>query len=770
VTAVAPAPLRPAASLTLDLVEATVGPPPVRPGSVPRTSLVERLLATSNRPVVSIVAPAGYGKTTLLAHWAERDPRPFAWVSLRDPSVLSTYLAAELGRVGSFRGTGSGRQPPDHATWPTVVLGLRRALAATTRPTVLVLDDVQALEGKRAPEALRALAELVPEGSQIVLAGRTQAKGVPIPRLRAQGRVLEIGPSDLRLRARECAALVRAAGVRLPRARHAALAARTEGWPAGLYLTVLAIQSGDVAGDDESVLTGLDCNVADYLRLELLAGLSRADARFLTRTSVLERLSGPACDALLGRDDSARRLERLERAGLLLIPLDRNRESYRCHGLFRELLEAELRRREPALVAELHRRAAAWYEEEGDAEAGLAHADAAGESERSLRLIERLALPAYQTGRVATVEQWLARFDGKGELLDRHPAIAVLGAWVHAFRGHAAESARWAEAARRATAEEKAARGGEPVGAAIALLRAAMCRDGYEQMQADAELGLRQAAALNGWWPTALLLLGVSHLLSGDAERADRAFAEAAEAAAIVGAGDTGSAALSQRSLLAIACGDWGRAEDLAATARAAIRNGGLEHYASSALAHAATARLAVHQGERERASAALAEAARLLPQLTYAVPWLAVQVRLELVRAHLPLSGSAEARTLSREIGDVLACRQRLGGLVDQAAEVRLQIAAPSGGWASMLTTAELRLLPLLATHLSFREIAERLYVSRNTVKTQAISTYRKLGVSSRSDAIDEAANLGLIDVPAMPAVKARSIRPQLVSPAGLR
>jgi LuxR family maltose regulon positive regulatory protein len=173
-------------------------------------------------------------------------------------------------------------------------------------------------------------------------------------------------------------------------------------------------------------------------------------------------------------------------------------------------------------------------------------------------------------------------------------------------------------------------------------------------------------------------------------------------------------------------------------------------HYVTTALLHAVNARLAVAQRQGARARQALAAAQRLRPMLTHALPWFSVQVRLELAAAHLAVSDRRGAATLLRESDDILRRRPRLGTLVDKAEQIRHQIAETvdiSSGWASTLTAAELRLLPLLTTHLSFREIAERLFVSRNTVKTQAISIYRKLDASSRSEAIERAVALGLVD-----------------------
>jgi LuxR family maltose regulon positive regulatory protein len=193
---------------------------------------------------------------------------------------------------------------------------------------------------------------------------------------------------------------------------------------------------------------------------------------------------------------------------------------------------------------------------------------------------------------------------------------------------------------------------------------------------------------------------------------------------------------------------DWTQAATLADQAHGVVRDGRLDNYVASGLVHAVVARTALHRGEVPRAQAQLGRAARLRPLLTYALPYFAVQTLLELGRAYLALDDGAGARVVLRQARDVLRRRPDLGILPSQAEELGGKLDTVRGGTVgvSSLTTAELRLLPLLSTHLSFREIGERLYVSHHTVKTQAISIYRKLGVSSRGEAIQRARDLGLL------------------------
>ncbi|HVM56674.1 MAG TPA: LuxR C-terminal-related transcriptional regulator [Gaiellaceae bacterium] len=666
--------------------------PRPRRGVVARTALVDRLCAAADTPVVTIVAPAGYGKTTLLHQWAERDGRPSIWLA---PGEI------------------------DGAAFP------RR------RPALVIVDGAESL----AADAAATLADGLPAGSTLALSARSEPP-LPLARLRVEGRLLELGPDDLALTRREAQSLLRHAGVLLPGPEAAELERRTEGWAAGLQLAALSLRSGG----DPWTFAGDDRYVADYLRAELLDRLTPSARAFVTRISVLERMTPAGCDAVLERRDSARRLEALERASLFVVPIDRSRRAYRYRRVVREFLRAELERREPELVATLNRRAAAWYEASGAPEAAADHAAAAGDLETVARLVSRPALPAYQEGRVVAVERWLRLLGGLATL-DRHPDLCVAGAWIHALRGRPADAHRWADAAERGTVADDPRR---------RLLRALRCRDGTEQMLADAIAACDGLEPGSPWQPTALLALGAAHRLAGEDARADAALARAAEAAAAVGAADTEVAALSARSLVAAAHGAHADADALVREADAVAGAGRLGASAIRAVALAASARAALHRGDRERARADVAHAGKLRPLLTHAVPWLSVQAGVELGRAQLALADAAAARSLLLEVEAILRLRPALGTLVDETALLRAQVCAleePDGRWASSLTAAELRLLPLLATHLSFREIGERLFVSRNTVKTQAISVYRKFGVSNRSDAIARAVELGLVD-----------------------
>ncbi len=719
--------------------------PAPRPGSIPRTALVNRLRTSA--PVVTLVAPPGYGKTTVLAQWAERDDRPFAWVSCDeddDVQRLCLRIASALGRSGSLEATVLASIQASRSR-AVALRELVAAFASRRRPAVLALDGVHLLRKKGCGDVVASLAFHVPDGSTVAVAGRALPRG-PIARLRSEGRLFEVGREELALTRRDSERLVRGLGVELRADELDELTELTEGWPAGVYLAALALKDG---GTGQSVPGGDDRFVSDYLDFELLSRLGAEDVRFLTRTSVLDAMCGPLCDAALESEGSGRKLATLDKANLFLVPLDRRRWSYRYHREFRAYLRAELERREPGTAPDLCRRASIWCEENGEPEAAIAYAHAAGDVDRLASLLGRDTLTAWAAGKRQTVETWLGWFDESSDL-ERHPEIAVLEAWAHGLAGRPAASERWLALAERATLRKPLPDGSTSVEPWLAVVRATQCVGGIDQMKADVELALRELGPASGWRPSALVLRGAAHLLLGEDEAADAALADAAEEAESIGVVPSRIVALSERSLLAAARGDEVRAGELALEARALVEEHGLERYVRSALAFAVSARREAHCGNLDRARSELTLARSLEPQLTRALPWYSVQTALELAQMHLSILDLAEARSWLATADEILLRRPGLGVLVARRAELGEhvdRVAATQEGKGSTLTPAELRLLPLLTTYLSFREIGEHLFVSRNTVKSQAISIYRKLGVTSRSEAIERAEELGLVE-----------------------
>jgi LuxR family maltose regulon positive regulatory protein len=739
-----------------DLVDIKLAAPLTRPGTVAKADVIAQLRAAPV-PFATVVAPAGYGKTTLLASWADSDPRPFAWVALDgrddDAVVFLRYVATAIHRVEPLPAEVlDALSGPGGAGWTVRVARLGTALAAIERPLVLVLDDLHAVANPSCLDVLAELFQYVPAGSLIAVASR-EAPALPLARWRAQGRVQEIGLTDLRLDAQEAGLLLRAAGVELEGDELADLTERTEGWPAGLYLAALSLQAGAADATGVGAFTGDDRFVSEYLRFELLSRLPAADAHFLKHTSVLERMSGGLCDAVLETTGSGQRLDALERSNGFVVPLDRRSEWFRYHHLFGELLRNELDREEPAAAPANNRRAMAWCIANGLPEEALVYGHAAGETGTVAGLIDSLALPLYFDGRMETVDEWVGWF-GDEQLL-RYPAVAVYGAWLRVLTGRPEDAERWLALADGATSAIPLSDGCASIEPWVATLRAHMMASGVEQALADADLALDRLPPESGWVPMAYLARGAAHTLLGASDRAEEDLVATVETGRVNGAFDDVFVAQAMLALAAARRRAWGDAGRHARDAQALVEETGLGGYSSSAIAHVARARVALHEARPDEARAALARAHRLRPMLDHGLPWLTVIVGLELVRAHLALGEAAAARTVLGETERVLQLRPDLGSLVDDAQEVRERVAASSGStgaWAMSLTGAELRLLPYLATHLTFPEIASRLFISRNTVKTEAVSIYRKLSASSRSEAIERAIDVGLLDGSILP------------------
>ena len=728
------------------LLEAKLEVPAFRPGWVSRAPLIEAARASKCR-IIAVTAPAGYGKSSLLAEWASLEDRPVAWVTLDrlddDPAALLALLAAALLRVGPA----SEDIVADMAGLGLSVLGratprLAAAMRSSPTPFVLMLDDLHELQSPTCNDALGILIANVPDGSQFVAASR--ADQPHLPRLRVSGDAMEIVASDLALDAAGAQEIFAMARVEVTPEVAASITERTEGWPAGLYLAALIAKE---RVDMELSVAGDDRYLADYLYRESLAQLPEEWQRFMRRTAILDQLSGELCDALLGSSNGSDQLRRLEARSLFLIPLDRRRQWYRYHALFREFLLSELHRVEPGMVEKLHLRAADWYATYGHAYLAVEHLVETSEYERCVQLVTELILPTYNAGQMSTVQRWLSAI-GDAHIRE-YPPLAVLATWVTALTGATGESLRWATIVDEASFDMVPMDGSASFESARAMLRAVLCRDGPESMMQDARFAVAQEREWSPWRDTALWLLGEAHLLAGEREDAAACFVESSEYAAQRDNTDSVVVCESQLALLAMDRGHWDQAPDRLHLALSTIEDHRMHDYVMSFYAFVGAARLALHGGDPKEAHRQLTRGMRARPASTYAIPFVAVRFRLQLAKTYLAMADVTTARYLLREIEDILVHRPALGALIDEVQQFRAFIAdrAPSTiKGTSPLTAAELRVLPLLQTHLTFREIAGRLFVSRNTVSTQVNSIYRKLGVSSRSDAVTRAVALGLL------------------------
>lgn len=713
-----------------------------RPALVERTSLLERLVAAPEQ-VVAVTAPAGYGKTTLVTAWARRREGRVAWVScdqVRDDlgSLWSAISTALGSRVSSTR-----LSPVAGVDDHELDLLLGRRLPGRTRPVMFVLDGLEELRSPDCRRLVAGLVRTVPRGWTLALTSREQLP-LPTSRMRVERRLLELGPEDLAMSLAEAHQLLDSAGVSLSRADTSDLVRRTEGWPAALYLAAVAISEGQVTTSHP--FSGHHRLMSDYLRSEVLRSLSRREHRLLVRTSVLDRVNGALAVEVVGGRKATRVLEQLQRRGVAL-PIVGEEGWYRYHPLLRQLLDAELRAGTPDLVAPLHTRAATWFESHGDLERAIDHAYLAGDPDRFGRLVLQAMQAFWADGQIDTVRRWMEQLERRSPAPHR-PAMIAHGALIFALLGRPGDAERWAALAESLPPTGVLPDGGTVEGT-LAYLRANLCRHGPATMRDDAAAALLGLAPTSPYLATMVHTEGLAHLLEGDLERAAASFAHAYDLAVSHQASPVTALVLAEQFQVAAARDDWATAESLVKRALDEVADGRYDDYWTSALVFASAARAAAHRGDTSEARRHAQRAARLRPLLTYALPVVSLQALVELARAYLALVDPAGARAVLAQAHGILQQRPQLGTLATAARELQERVsqiteATPLG--ASSLTAAELRVIPLLPTHLTYPEIGERLFLSRHTVKTHAGSVYRKLGVTSRAEAVERIKDLGLV------------------------
>ena len=397
------------------LLETKLHVPRRRRGLVARPRLSERLSRGAESVLTLVSAPAGFGKTTLLAEWlaaAPADGRSVAWLSLdqrdNDPALFWTYLVAALKTAAHGVGAGAlsllqSPRPPSEAGLVTLL----NDLDAISNDVVLVLDDYHVIDAHDVQDGMAFLLEHLPPQIHLVIGSRADPV-LPLTRLRGRGELVEIRAADLRFTPGEAAAYLNGAmGLVLTAADVAALEGRTEGWIAALQLAALSLQGREDVAAFIDGFAGDDRYIVDFLAEEVLQRQPEHVQQFLLQTSILDRLSGPLCNAVTGQDGGKAKLAALERRNLFLVPLDDRRRWYRYHQLFADVLHARLLDEQPEEVPDLHRRASGWYEQNGEPSEAIRHALAAGDFERAADLVE-LAIPAMRRNRQeAAVRDWL---------------------------------------------------------------------------------------------------------------------------------------------------------------------------------------------------------------------------------------------------------------------------------------------------------------------------------------------------------------------------
>ncbi len=680
--------------------------------------------------LILVAAPAGFGKTTALAAWLGSSGLRSAWLALDprddDPVRFARVLAAAAARAAGDS-TEPTRVDPSRPFDSELAVGavLDRLAVAPDRGAgprvVLVLDDYHVIGDAAIHGLVSELIDRLPRGAILAIATRSDPP-IPLARLRARAQLLEVRAEDLRFTAAEAGQLLRSAVVDLDPGEVATLTERTEGWAAVLRLAAISLRGRRDHAELVGRFGATHRFVLDYVVEEVLAGLPPETEEFLLRTSILDRLTAPLCDAVTGLADGQERLEELERANLLIVPLDDERRWYRYHALFAGVLRARLGMHRSSEVAALHGRAAAWHAAHGDDEEAIGHALAAGDLPAVVRMVGDASLRHLNAGELSTVRRWLDALPGVA--VRRDAQLSASYAWCIVLPGEVAGVAARVEDAERALAEGPTI--DPPTDAAIRT-QLALIRSRLADLEGDPAEAIAQARLARDLLPAGL---------PPEAETTLRGDATVLLARALVAAGDADGAAEAYAASLP----DLRAGGNLFATGRAI----------------ADLARIAIDRGDPAAAVRLCEGEIALPPGRSSADASGAVWIALARARAELGQIGLAElAAERGIEVGaragdaqvvrSARATRERIRELTGAAGRPRV-FAGPDGPFET-LSPRELEVLRLVALGRSNAAIARELFVTVGTVKSHVHAISGKLGAANRVEAVARGRALGIID-----------------------
>ena len=716
----------------------------VLPRMVARPRLAAFQKAAERSRVVLVSAPAGYGKSTLVAQWSDLDPRASVCVQLgprdNDPVVLLARVVAALERTGPVCGELleelSGRMP----RIDDVAIPLLAADLGERDPFVLVLDDVHVITAKKSRAILACLVDQVRSGCQLMLVTRGDP-GVPLGRLRASADLVEIGTALLALDPTETRDVAASRGLELSPAAAGALCERTEGWAAAVALATLALRGRHDAAERAAGLSGDQQEIADYLLEEVLERQPDHLKSFLLGTSILDQMTAPLCDAVLGIRDAAGSLEDLARSNAFVVSLDNHREWYRYHHLFSDLLRAELKRRHPGLLPVYLRRAAGWCEQHGSPGEAFAYAHETGDLDHAGRIALAYRDEFASRGQIESLGLWLDRCTDKE--IESEPRLSIAAAWVFGYLGDAARARRFLVAAEWASLDSASADEAASLRSALANLRSAMAPDGIPQMLRDAELGYAYEKKMGSrWLLSARRAMGAAYVLLGQPQEAIAVLRESlALSRDRPDLSHTRVFTLGYLVFAATDLGDRRNAQRWAVEAGWLAAQQHLHDTIYGAIAYTAGALAHNQRGDQTEAARQLENVRRLRPLLRTG-PWLNADLALRCADISLDLGDVASALEHAQVGDDALQGYPDAGTLPARLQRLQARIRR---GQDYGLTPAELRLVAFLRTHLSLQDIADRLHLARPTVKTHVASIYDKLGVTGRSDAVEVIEQAGL-------------------------
>ena len=733
--------------------ESKLNPPPNRDGWVQRERLLEAMGSAAAHRVTLVAAPAGYGKTTLVAQWLNGPSRPAAaWVSLdsgdNDPDRLWTHIAAALERAGCVLPVGE----PTHVgaadlapSTGTLLPAIVRALAATPDELVLVLDDFHHIQNPACHEQVQFLISSLPAHGHLVIVTRSDP-GLRLGRLRASSDLAEIRAEDLGFTACEAMQLFAHEHVRVSSEAVTRLVERTEGWPAGLYLAALSLTGRPDADDFARRFSGQNRFIGDYLTEEVLNRHPDRVRDFIVTVSILDRFSAPLCDHVAGIGDSATFLHELERSNLFVVPLDEERRWFRFHHLFAAVALGHLELLPPDHQRSLHARAAEWFRSHGHVGEAVKHLLAAGNTEDAAVLVQASWLQYVDAGRAATVIEWLEALDPAA--IATAPAAHVAAAWMSAFVGN-----------ERALVEHLAVLddlgdcgplpdGSRSVESAASMIRGLFGYDGPTAMLAASHRAVElETDGHSPFYAIARTALGEAFFVHGDLDRAVTVLEAAAHSDSAPHVVKVLS--LSLESLAEAERGNLARSRACAELAMAIVDGRGMRVMPQAVLAFAALGQAQAAAGKLDEALATLELGSAVRRQSSVQRIWDTILHLLVTARVAAAAGRSQMARDLLAELATSMSrFPDRTAAMQERIEAVhhllRSELAAEKLN--EPLTSREQDVLRLLDRGLSLPQIAVKLYLSSNTVKTHARSVYRKLGAHSKAETLRTARRQSLI------------------------
>ena len=726
--------------------------PSLRPEYLSRPRLLKLLKRGFDRKITLINAPPGYGKTTLLAQWrlAEGGNLPFVWVSLdeqdNDPARLWIHIREALRQIApeeAFGIDGFVRLDVDLGEHIETALPLLiNGLTEFPQKMALVLDDYHCVKDSECHKLMTFFVKHLPDTVHLIFSTRYDLP-LSLGRLRARDEVNEIRAEQLAFSEEEAASLLKERlHLAIDPSDLRILLDRTEGWPAAINLAALSLRGKKDAHAVIESFRGNNRFIVEVLAEEVLATLSREQREFLLRTSILERMSASLCEAVTGMKASGKLLDELKNSNLFVVPLDDNQEWYRYHKLFADFLIYELYSTQPWLVPVLHERASEWFERAGLVEAAIHHAIAAGEFARAGFLVARHWLGYALSGQTTLLERWLAALPE--DLISDDAALILVRAWISALQGRSEESERFL-----ALAEGRSYKGMLPDGSASVELNVAIVRAlfGYGGVQAEVAAArhadeLEPSEQISPYTALARLAAGMTLYYSGEASEARKPLEQALR---FTGDGQP-ILRISTLCVLSFVAADEGHseeAESLAREAHGVVQKFELERIPQSSAVPIALGRALAERGKVAEAQIELEKGIskrRRFPSLS---PWPTLVGLMALAPVRSARGERAEARALLAEAHAIIETYPDAGmfpELLERRERELSRRNRQEGAHTKELTERELAVLRLLDGERSNREIGQILYVSPNTVKSHVKSIYRKLGVSSRKEAAEQA------------------------------